>query len=417
MLPESLAVLDRYQSLVTRDEDAEALVRIAEDEDPGRFPAEETWHDFVRLYRTGLHPAIGLCVRHRGRVVLHRTIGHTLNHPDEAHVGDVATPDTLFSLFSASKIVTAMVVHALIEDGVLHLEERMADTIPELATRGKEAIRLRHLLNHTAGIPDMPRDFDVQSALGAGRIDVSTLESLRPSHEPGVNVAYHPMTSWIIVQELIERKTGKDLRHHLRSRFLDPMGLSHLNYGVADGDLGAVARHAVTGLPVPGFMGRIFERTIGTDLHHAIRLSNEESFLTGVLPSANVIGSPGEMTAFMQMLLDGGKAHGVRVLSPETVHRATTDITRAQFDSTFGFPMRYGLGMMMGGNRFSLFGLGTRGAFGHLGLSAVVVYADPRRKLAVSFLNTGKTMAAPGMVQWAWCVQRILQAAAQAGKA
>lgn len=402
--------LERYQSLVTRHEAALSLVRIG-DEDPGRFPSDAVWADFVKLYETGLHPAIALCVMHRGRLVLHRTIGHLLNHPGDDEVGDVTTPDTLFSLFSASKIVTAMVIHGLVDDGVFSLDERMVDTLPELATRGKEGIRLRHLLNHTAGIPDMPRHLDVEAALGTGRVDVAELEPLRPSHAPGTNVAYHPMTSWICLQEMVERKTGRGLREHLRERFLDPMGLAHLSYGVQPSDVDRVARHAVTGLPVPGFMADIFARTIGTDVDHAIALSNGPSFLTGVLPSANVIGTPLEMTRFMQMLLDGGRSDGQRLLSAESVHRATTEVTGAQFDSTFGFPMRYGLGTMMGGNRFSLFGLGTRGAFGHLGLSAVVCYADPRRKLAVAFLNTGKTMAAPGMVQWAWCVQRIINAA------
>lgn len=407
-----MAFLDRFQNLVTRHEAALSLARIG-DEDPGEFPADEVWADFVKLYETGLHPAIAICVQHRGRLVLNRTIGHLLNHPDDDDVGDVASPDTLFSLFSASKIVTAMVVHSMVEDGLLSLDERMVDTLPELATRGKENIRIKHLLNHTAGIPNMPRDLDVSEAVEAGKVDFRLLEQLRVSHEPGTNVAYHPMTSWICLQELVERKTGRDLREHLRERFLDPMGIKHLAYGVKSEDIDQVARHAVTGLPVPTFMGSIFERTIGADLDTAIDLSNTHPFLTGLLPSANVIGSPLEMTSFMQMLLDGGKANGVRLLSPETVHRATTEVTRAQFDSTFGFPMRYGLGTMMGGNRFSLFGLGTRGAYGHLGLSAVVVYADPRRKLAVSFLNTGKTMAAPGMVQWAWCVQRIINAASR----
>ena len=69
--------------------------------------------------------------------------------------------------------------------------------------------------------------------------------------------------------------------------------------------------------------------------------------------------------------------------------------------------MRYGLGVMMGGNRFSLFGLGTRGAYGHLGLSTVVVYADPARELAVAFLNTGKPMMAPGMLQWYAVLQHL----------
>ena len=69
--------------------------------------------------------------------------------------------------------------------------------------------------------------------------------------------------------------------------------------------------------------------------------------------------------------------------------------------------MRYGLGVMMGGDYFSLFGLGTKGVFGHLGLSNLVAYADPSRELSVAYLTTGKPMFAPGMVQWYRVMQRI----------
>lgn len=409
-----MAFLDRFQSLVSRHDAALSLVRIGEEE-RSSFPANGVWDDIVTLYETGLHPAIALAVIHRGRVVLNRTIGHLLNQPGDEEVGDLATPDTLFSLFSASKIVTSMVIHALIEEGALSLDDFAVKLVPEFGRYGKDQIRIRHLLNHTAGIPDMPRGLDIEAAVAAGGLDVRHLHDLRPTHAPGVNVAYHPMTSWFLLAEIVKRATGEDLRQHLRRRFLEPLGFAHLSYGVAEHEIDSVARHAITGLPVPGFMGEIFRRTIGADFPFAVELSNRREFLTGLVPSANVIGTPLETARFMQMLLDGGQLGGVRVLQPETIERATRTVTRVQLDSTFGFPMRYGLGPMMGGNRFSLFGLGTRGAYGHIGLSAVVVYADPARHLAVAFLNTGKTMAAPGMIQWAWCLQKIVNAATLAG--
>src|SRR5688572_13624141 len=70
---------------------------------------EEMWRAVVRLYQTGLHPAIALCVRRRGQVVLDRAIGHARgNGPDDPPGAELvlATPATLFNLFSASKAVT-----------------------------------------------------------------------------------------------------------------------------------------------------------------------------------------------------------------------------------------------------------------------------------------------------------------------
>ena len=381
-------------------------VTTAGPEAPCAVDVEPIWVEVRRMYATGLHPAIALHVVHQGRVVLDRTVGHLCNDPD-GRVGAQARPDSLFNLFSASKIVTATLVQALVDDGVLDLQDRVTRWIPAFGQRGKGDVRLRNLLDHTAGIPDMPRGFDLDAALDAGRPPLEALCALRPRSEPGRRVAYSPVATWFLVQEIIERATGRGLRGLLRERLLDPLGIETLDYGVSPDRLGDVARHAVTGPPVPGVMASVFDRSIGLPFADAVALTNDPRFLTGVLPSANVIGTPRDTGRFLQLLLGGGKLDGTRVLSEAAVARMTSMQTPRQLDGTFGMPMKYGLGVMMGGKAFSLFGLDTRGAFGHLGLSTVVVYADPARDLSVVFLNTGKPMADLGMARWYWVLQRI----------
>lgn len=375
-------------------------------ESPSILPWEHVWTEVVALYRTGLHPAIGLSIRHRGRVVLDRTIGH-VEHQPGAEPGAVATPDTPFNLFSASKILTAMVVHALVEDGVLELDAPIATYLPELATRGKERIRVRHLLSHTAGIPNMPAGIDISEVLRTGELPWQRVVELPIVSEPGTSVAYHPVTSWSILEQAVLRTTGHDLRTLAHERLLAPVGIDALNYGIAPDRVGEVAKHAATGLPAPTMMARIFERTVGTDLDTAVGLTNDPAFLTAILPSANVIGTGRQVTRFLDLLLGEGELDGTRVLKRETVRRAIDETTPLRFDGTFGFPMRYSLGLMRGGTAFSLFGLDTKDAFGHLGFTNVVVFADPSRQLSVSFLNTGKPMFAPGMVQWYRVLQTI----------
>lgn len=390
---------------------AKVVTRIGEEEvrDP-RF--ERVWRDVERLYGGGLHPAIALHVRHAGRVVLDRTIGHLDNAPGGV-CGSVVSPESLFNLFSASKIVTATLVHALVDDGVLSLDEPAVKWVPEFAPHGKDRILLRHLLNHTAGIPDMPPEVDAEAALATGSFPLGPICQLVPRSRPGERVAYHPVTAWFIVQAIVERATGKTLRSLLRERILAPLGFSDMNYGVDPGRVGEVAMHAVTGPRAPPVMASIFRRSIGVDYEAAVRLTNDSRFLTAVLPSANVLGRPREVSRFLALLLGGGILDGQRVLSAEAVRTMVGTVTPRQFDGTFGFPMRYGLGVMMGGRRFSLFGLNTTGAFGHLGLSNVVVFADPARDLVVSFLNTGKPMLDPGMLRWYWVLQRIVMAVAR----
>ena len=381
------------------------FVRIGE-EAPTSLDREGFWSDVVRLYKTGLHPAVGLCLRHRGEVILDRTIGHLHHEPNQVP-GPVVSPDTPFNLFSASKILTGVITLAMQEDGLLDIEKPVAHYFPQFGKHGKERITLRHLLNHTAGLPDMPRGIDPVAVMTTGHVPWDAVCDLPIQSDPGTKVAYHPVTGAVLLQEVCERVSGKDLCTLAAERILNPIGITDMNYGVAPHRVEEVAKHTLTGPPVPAAISNIFTRTVGVSLDQAVTLTNTPEFLTSVLPSANVITTGRSASRFMQMLLNGGTLDGVRVLRPETVRRATTDVTSLTLDGTFGFPMRYGLGLMMGGKRFSLFGLNTKRAFGHLGFTNVVVYADPARDLTVSFMNTGKPMLAPGMLRWYWVLQRL----------
>src|SRR5262249_35810556 len=80
-----------------------------------------------------------LCVISRGQVVLDRAYG--------------CPTDGLFFLFSAGKPMVALLVHQLAERGLLGLDDPVARHWPEFGQRGKEAITIRHVLQHRSGLP------------------------------------------------------------------------------------------------------------------------------------------------------------------------------------------------------------------------------------------------------------------------
>ena len=112
---------------------------------------------------------------------------------------------------------------ALAEDGKIDLDARVADTLPEFARHGKSAVRVRHLLNHTAGIPDVPLGVDPEEFLRTGKMPWEALWDAKLKSSPGHRVAYHPVTSWALAQRLITEVTGTDLRTAARERLLDPL--------------------------------------------------------------------------------------------------------------------------------------------------------------------------------------------------
>jgi CubicO group peptidase (beta-lactamase class C family) len=81
------------------------------------------------------------------------------------------------------------------------------------------------------------------------------------------------------------------------------------------------------------------------------------------------------------------------------VRHAISEQNHWEFDFTLGLPIRYSLGFMLGGSPASLFGPDNPKAFGHLGLSNVIAWADPERDLAAAILNNGKPIVSTHVVR------------------
>jgi len=367
-----------------------------------RASIERIWEAARALYRTGVHPAIQLCIRRHGEVVLHRSIGHAAGNapqdsPDAPRIP--CTTQTPFNIFSASKAVTAMVIHKLDEERLLHLEDPVCEFIPEFARHGKHRITIRHILSHRAGIPNLPPEAIDLDLLGRPERVVELLADARPRSRPGRLLAYHAVSGGFLLAEVVRRITGSDIRKLLEDRISQPLGLRWLSYGVPIADVPRVAVNALTGPPVPPPLTRVLKTALGTTLARAVELSNDPRFLTGIVPSANVVTTAEELSTFFQCLLEGGKLGGVRVFDPRTVRHATAEQNHWELDFTLGVPIRYGLGFMLGGTPASLFGPNNPQAFGHLGLSNVIAWADPERELSVALLNNGKPIVSTHVVR------------------
>ena len=357
-----------------------------------RTDLDRLWGRIQALYRTGVYPGVQGGIRRRGHVVLHRSLGHASGNAPEDPVDMPKVPmdlDTPINVFSASKAVTAMVVHKLGEEGVLHVDDRVCDYIPEFRQHGKSRITIRHLLGHRAGIPNLPPEaMDLDLLADPERVN-RILCDARVRTRPGRLLAYHAISGGFVLAEVVRRTTGKGIREVMREKIAEPLGCRWMNYGVAPEDLDRVARGALTGPPVLPPISTLLERALGVELHRLVELANDPRFLTGVIPSGNVITTAEELTSFYQCLLQEGTYAGVQVFDPRTVRRATQEDSIWELDLTLGVPLRYGLGFMLGGKSFSLFGTDNPHAFGHLGFTNTFSWADPERELSVAFLVTG----------------------------
>jgi CubicO group peptidase (beta-lactamase class C family) len=351
------------------------------------------WQAIERLYASGVHPAIAVCVRRRGEVLLDRAIGHSHGNapddpPDEPKVP--ATPDTPFCLMSASKPVAAMPIHLLDERNVLRLDDPVCEYIPEFARHDKQAITLRHILTHRAGVPNPPADSMDPALLEHPDEIVRILCDQTPLWRPGTRLAYQAVTTGFLLAEVVRVVTGKDIQTVLREEIREPLGMRWLRFGVEPDDLHRVAVNAITGPITLPPVSTLFQRALGVPFERIVSLSNDPRFLTTVFPSGNVVATADETCRFYELLRCGGEADGKRILERRTIVRATAEQSYLEPDMMLLLPFRYGMGFMLGAEWFSLYGPFTPHAFGHIGFTNVVTWADPERELSAAILTSGK---------------------------
>lgn len=142
----------------------------------------------VARYRSGVHPALQVCVRRHGAVILNRAIGHARgNGPNDGKDAErvPATVETPFCVYSTSKAVTAFVVHKLIERGLIGLDDPVADYIPGYERNRKHRITVGHVLAHRAGVPNLPSSALNLDYLGDRAYMIEILTSASPVREAG----------------------------------------------------------------------------------------------------------------------------------------------------------------------------------------------------------------------------------------
>ncbi len=393
---------------VPRDIDSVTTIR-SEEEVPAHAlggddrELEKVWELVRGLYRSGIHPALQICIRRHGEVVMHRAIGYARGHgpgdaPDAAK--QVVTLDTPFNIFSAAKAVTATLIHLLDERHVLHVDDLVVDYLPEFAKHGKERIAIKHLLNHRAGIATLPREAMQLDTLNDPNALLDLICDLKPTSRPGGPLAYHAVSSGFVLAELVQRATGRDIRRVLHETIVDPLGFRWSNYGVAPRDIQRVAQSYTTGARIFPPVSNLIASLLGVSMPQAVAMSNDPRFLTAIIPSANIVTTANELCLFYQMLLDGGELGGNRIMHARTVKRATAEQSWMEPDRKLLAPIRYSQGFMLGADYVSVFGPDSDKVFGHIGLTNIIGWADPERQIAGALMTSGKPLIYPEMWNW-----------------
>jgi len=366
-----------------------------------REGADAIWTAVEDLYRTGIYPGISFCLRRKGRVVINRGIGHSHGNGPPRNETDLPgaqkilmTPDTPVCQYSASKAVTAMMIHLLAERKALCLNDPVKKYIPEFAAKRKHEITIYHLISHHGGIPTPPADVNPEILYDHDAF-VKLICGLKPTSENGGRMAYHAITGGVIMGEIVRRVTGRNISELLHEAVTEPLDFKYFNYGVPDADISKVASNYDTGLPLVFPLSTLAKRALSVSWGDVVRISNEARFMQVIIPAANLVATADEMSQFYQMLLNGGELNGRRIFKASTIRRAVAPAAKMWFDGTMVVPMRYSAGLMLGASPVGIWGPYSESAYGHIGFINIFCWADPAREISVSLQTTGKSLIGP----------------------
>ncbi|MEV4808001.1 serine hydrolase domain-containing protein [Nonomuraea sp. NPDC049421] len=142
-----------------------------------------------------------------------------------AAAGDPVTATTLVYAASLSKQLTAACAALLVKDGVLDVDAPLSRWLPELPAWASE-VRLRHLVHHTAGLPD-DRDIDADCTTAGVLRALARFPSLR--RRPGTAYAYSN-AGYVCLAVAVERCAGRPLPAFARERLFTPLGMTRTRF-------------------------------------------------------------------------------------------------------------------------------------------------------------------------------------------
>ena len=307
--------------------------------------------------------AASMLVARRATVVMARGFGRL--RPESG--APTVTPDSVFLLASITKPVTACAAMLLVERGELSLDDRVSQHIPAFSGWERDKVRVRNLLSHTSGLPDMlPQNTALRrahaplSAFVKGAIHTPLL------YPPDTDFGYQSK-GVLLAAEIVERVTGRRLRDFEEEEIFVPLGM----------------RDSALGLGRFGIEDTVW---CGTSMDEA---EDQRSFGANTPywrdmghPWGGMHSSASDLAILLQTVLNGGEYGGKRIFSRAVVAAMISDQNRH-------LNAPWGLGWALRDSRvWSFFGeLVSPATFGHVGATGTVAWADPERQLLCVLLT------------------------------
>ncbi|MES2823059.1 MAG: serine hydrolase [Pseudomonadota bacterium] len=241
-----------------------------------------------------------------------------------------ADENSLFRIGSTSKIFVGLSVLKLVEEGKLHLNDKLQDLAPEIAFENPweatNPILAAHLLEHTTGWDTRPAEYANEApdhvSLQEGLADPIRIKARTSRWVPGTRHAYSN-TGPVVAAYVVEKIAHKKYEDFVQENFFNPLQMNSSTFFKTTNYLQHAATPYVNNEPQE--YAQMYSR-----------------------PSSSLNSSPKDMAQLLQFFIHKGAIKHQVILSPESIRTMQTPQTT--LGAKQGIASGYALTMEISGN-------------------------------------------------------------------
>src|SRR6267143_1007739 len=344
----------------------------------------------------GQYPGAVALVARKGKIAYFESVGQR-----DPGTGAPMSKDAIFRLYSMTKPCTSVAVMMLVEEGRLTLSDPVSKFLPQLAdlqvsvprfnpdtgkavyalVPAERPITIQDLLRHTSGLvyggfTNHAQVKELYAKNGVDWRDVTPAEQLERlakvplAHQPGSAWEYSLSTD--VLGRVVEVVSGTTLGRFLSERVFTPLKMSDTAFLVPKDKVGRLAQPFAT------------DKATGKPIELLDVTVPQKNDAGG----AGTAGTAGDYARFSQMLLNGGRIDGVRLLGRATVsHMASDHLGNIRIAGNLDRGYTFGLGFSVRKETGLNPMVGSAGEFRWGGAAGTAFWIDPKEQMIVVFMT------------------------------
>jgi len=227
---------------------------------------------------------------------------------------------TVFPIFSVTKAVTATAVHIQAERGLIEYDAPISVYWPEYGAKGKDAITVRHILTHRAGVPQMPIDITPERLADWDWI-VARLADIEPYCPPDTRNTYLSYSFGWLLGELVRRTDplSRSFRQFVQEEICQPLGVDAFWLGIpaeVEPRVAVLSRPEQVPPPEPGSLQY---EAVPPKVPFGPAIYNRPDVHQAAIPAGGGIADARSVARIFALLANRGELGGVRLLSEDRV--------------------------------------------------------------------------------------------------